>query len=247
MRKNLVVIGSLFFSSCMATQKDMLILQSQIDDLNTNIYTLKKNQADLSLKIEDLNRNLTAFSENSKDLNIEINKLSSKIEDMGTVTDKKINQLGKAVNQKSEKEEEYYRETSFFYKALSFYSSQRYEPAIESFKEYILKFPKGDNIDQAYFYAAESLFEIKNYKEAAIFYAKLISGYPNFAKTAYVRLKYSKALLELNDKNKIDEAITYLKSVEKEFPNTVEAVTAKEILSELKTQKPAGQLKNKRN
>lgn len=247
MKKIIPLISAIFLSSCMATQKDMLILQSQIDDLNTNIYTLKKNQADLSIKIDELNRNLTAFSENTKDLNVEMGKLSSKIDDIQSTTDRKITQIGKAVTQRSESETDYLKETSLFYRALSLYSSQKYEQAVDVFKDYILKFPKGENLDQAYFYIAQSLFELKNYKDAAIFYARIIASYPKFSKTAYVRLNYSRALIELKDKTKTDEAVTYLKSIEKEFPNTDEALIAKHILEEMAPKKTAVSKKNHKN
>ncbi len=239
-----IILLTLFFSSCVATQKDMVILQSQIDDLNANIYTLKKNQADLSLKIEELNRNLIAFNENSKDLNIEITKLSNKIDEYGIQTDKKINQLDKNLSQKVVKDENRDIEKEIFYKGLSFYSSKKYIQAIESLKEYIVKFPKGENLDNAYFYLADSLFDINNFKEAAIFYAKIISLYPSFPKMAYVRLKYSLALLNLKDSSKIDEAITYLKSVIKEYPDLAEAEAAKQILSKLQKKQTEPQNKN---
>lgn len=218
----------------MATQNDMLVLQSQIDDLNSNIYTLKKNQADLSLKIDDLNKNLTAFSDNILGLSTEMTKLSSKIDDYGNLTDKKIkiNQIGKAVSQKNDKDEPYSKEADLFYKSLLLYSSKKYEQSIDSFKEYILTYPKGQNIDWAYYYTAEALFETKNYKESAIFYAKIISNFPSFEKTAYVRIKYSLSLIGLKDKTKNDEALTYLKSVEKDFPGSFEAQIAKQLIEE---------------
>ncbi|MBP7796476.1 MAG: tetratricopeptide repeat protein [Elusimicrobiales bacterium] len=232
MKNKLIIPLLLVFTSCMATQNDMLVLQSQIDDLNSNIYTLKKNQADLSLKIDDLNKNLTAFSENTLGLSTEMSKLSSKIDDYGNLTDKKINQIGKAVSQKNDKDDSYSKEADLFYKSLSLYSSKKYEQSIESFKEYILTYPKGQNIDWAYYYTAESLFEIKNYKESAIFYAKIISNFPAFEKTAYVRIKYSLSLIRLKDKTKNDEALTYLKSVERDFHGSFEAQTAKQLIEE---------------
>lgn len=234
MKKKYLVLFLLFFSSCMATQQDMIILQSQIDDLNTNIYTLKKNQADLSLKIDELNRNLTSFTENSRDLNTEISKLSSKIDDYITLTEKKINTAAKISDQKTdknEKENEYLKETSQFYKGLSLYSSKKYELAIEHLKEYILKFPKGENIELAHLYMAESLYELKNFKEASIFYSKIMVNFPSFSKMEYVKLKYAKSLLQMNDKNKFDEALTYLYSITKDYPNSDEARIAKELLN----------------
>jgi len=244
MKKIYITPFILILSSCIATQQDMIILQSQIDDLNTNIYTLKKNQADLSLKIDELNRNLSSFTENSKDLNIEMSQLSHKIDDYINLTDKKINTVTKIVDQKieqknkDEKGKEYFKETMTFYKSLSLYTSKKYELAKEQLKEYITKFPKGENIDLAHFYMAETLYELKDFKESAIFYSKIMVNFPSFFKMDYVKLKYAKSLLQLNDSKKTDEALTYLYSILKENPNSDEAKIANEIiLSHKKNQK----------
>lgn len=234
MKNKILFLTSIFLSSCMATQKDMIVLQSQIDDLNSNIYTLKKNQADLSLKIDELNKNLTVFSENTKDLSTGISNLSLKIDNYTETTDKKINQIGKAVTEKQNTNTE--NEYTIFYKGINAYSSKRFNDAVEIFGEYIKKYPKADNIDMAYYYIANSLYDIKNYKDASIFYAKIMVNYPQFKEMPQVRLKYAVSLINLNDKTKIDEAITYLKSIEKDFPKEIEAKNAKLILLEL-TQK----------
>lgn len=216
----------------MATQKDMIVLQSQIDDLNSNIYTLKKNQADLSLKIDNLNKNLTIFSENTKELSEGMTILLEKIDKYTETTDKKINQIGKAVIEKQNTNTE--NEYTIFYKGINAYSLKKFNESVEIFGEYIKKYPKADNIDMAYYYIANSLYELKNYKEASIFYAKIIVNYPYFKEMPQVRLKYAISLINLNDKTKIDEAITYLKSIENDFPKEIEAKNAKEILWELR-------------
>jgi len=231
MKKSIFITFALTFSSCVATQQDMIILQSQIDDLNTNIYTLKKNQADLSMKIDELNRNLNSFTENSKDLNIEMTKLSSKIDEYINLTEKKINNVAKIVDEKSKNKDEQSKEAILFYKALSLYTSKRYELSINELKQYILNYPIGENIDLAHFYMAESLYEIKNFREAAIFYSKIMVNFPSFSKKEYVKLKYAKSLLEMKDVKKTDEALTYLNSIIKESPNSDEAKIAKEIVS----------------
>lgn len=231
MKKYLILL-SFFLTSCMATQRDMMILQSQIDDLNSNIFTLKKNQADLSYKIEELNKNLSTFSENTKYLGDKINKLDKKIDEYTELTDKKINQIGKKIETSPVKNEEL-KEKEMFFDAVSSFYSKKYELATKQFKDFILSYPKSENIDSTYFYLAESLFNQKSYKEAAVFYAKIINGYPNFEKINYVKYKYAKSLVMLNDKDKIKEAKIYLDIIIKTSKYSDEANLARELLKKI--------------
>ncbi len=214
----------------MATQNDMLLLQSQIDDLNTNLSTMQKNQADLILKIDNLNASLNASNENMKDLSLNIDRLSSKIDEYGAMTDKKINYIGQRVQKQQEDVEKTIMPSKLYSSAVAIYSSGKQSEALKLFSEYLTKYPNGENADNAYFYSAEILFSQKNYKEASIFYAKILEKYPNYAKTPNVRLKYSQCLLSFKDNDKKKEALKYLKSILKDFPSGSEAKIAKEIL-----------------
>jgi tol-pal system protein YbgF len=231
MRTGLIILPLLFLVGCMATQNDMLLLQSQIDDLNANLSTLQKNQADLALKIDNLNASLNATSENMKDLSSDINKLSAKIDEYNLLTDKKINTIGQEVKKQQEETQKATMPSKLYSSAVSMYSAKDYDNAIKAFGEYINKYPNADNTDNAYFYSAEIFYEQKNYRESAIFYGKLLESYPNHLKTPVIRLKYALSLLNLKDKDKKDEALRYLKSIIKDFPNSNEAKTAKEILN----------------
>ncbi|MCX7905108.1 MAG: hypothetical protein N2446_00205 [Elusimicrobiales bacterium] len=234
MKKHFVIIYSisLLFVSCIATQKDMIILQSQIDDLNSNIYTLKKNQADLMLKMDEVNRTIISFTETSKDLSSEMNKLSSKIDDYSYLTEKKINQLGKNITLPKEKDNQT-KESKLIIKAIKYFASGKIKLAKESFKEYLSLYPKGENIELAYFYLAEICYLEKEFKEAAILYAKLITETPILINIEYIKMKYALSLIEMKDDTKEKEAILYLKDLEKNSKDSYIHTTAKSILNEI--------------
>lgn len=230
MRKLLLLSACFSMAGCMATQNDMLLLQSQIDDLNANLSTMQKNQADLALKIDNLNASLNSTAENMKDLSSDINKLSAKIDDYGTMTDKKINYIGQSVKKQQEDVEKAILPSRLYSSAVANYSSGKMDESLKLFAEYLAKYPEQENADNAYFYSGEILFEKKNYEEAAIFYARILEKYPNYLKTPAVRLKYANCLLSMKNEEKKKEAIKYLRSIVKDFPSGAEARSAREIL-----------------
>lgn len=229
-RKAFLAIPILTMAGCMATQNDMLLLQSQIDDLNSNLSTMQKNQADLALKIDNLNASLNASSENMKDLSLDISKLSAKIDEYGSLTDRKINYIGQTVKKQQEDVEKAILPSKLYSSAVYAYSSSNKDEALRLFTEYLAKYPEYENADNAYYYSGEILFEKKNYEEAAIFYAKILEKYPNYLKTPSVRLKYAQSLLAMKNEEKKKEAIRYLKSLVKDFPTGEESRIAKDLL-----------------
>lgn len=236
--KNILLVCFISLVSCVATQKDMIILQSQLDDLNSNIFTLKKNQADLTLKIEELNRTIIAFSETSKDLSSEMNKLSQKIEDYNLTTEKKITQIGKSIPLQKE-EDESLKEARLFYKISNAFSSGKPKLVKDLAKEYLTTYSKGENKEMVYFYLAEILYLEDEFKESSIFYAKIITETPSFPNIDYVKLKYALSLLNLKDSTKEKEALIYLKDLEKNSKDNIIKITAKNLIHEIsrKTQK----------
>lgn len=225
-------------TSCVATQKDMIILQSQIDDLNTNIYTLKKNQADLTSKIDEVNRTIIAFTETSKDLSSEMNKLSQKIDDYGLTTEKKITQITKTIPSQKE-EDESTKEAKLFFKISNAFSSGKPKLVKDLSREYLKLYPNGENKEMVYFYLAEILYLDDEFKESSIFYAKIITEAPSFSSIDYVKLKYSVSLLNLKDPSKEKEALLYLRELEKNSKDNMIRLNAKNIIHEIskKTQK----------
>ncbi|MGC8867075.1 MAG: tetratricopeptide repeat protein [Elusimicrobiales bacterium] len=233
MKKTAFLLTTVFLTSCIATEKDMIILQSQIDDLNSNIYTLKKNQADLMSKIDEVNRTIISFTETSKDLSSEMSNLSSKIDEYNSITDRKINQLGKSIITSTKEDDEASKEAKLFLRAANAYSSGRNKLAIDLLKEYISKYPKSNNIDLAYSYLADILYSEQNFREAAIFYAKIISEFPSFIDIDKIKLRYAICLLNMNDPAKEKEIEQYLKELERSSKDLYIKNLSKNLLNEI--------------
>ena len=83
-RASVLLCAALSLSSCIATQKDVLDLSQQSDNVKTQIEELKKtvgsmqaNQADLSVAIKQLREELTAYTETVKASQGDMSKLSA--------------------------------------------------------------------------------------------------------------------------------------------------------------------------
>jgi chromosome segregation ATPase len=98
--------AALFLSSCIATQKDVLDLSQQSDELKEQVEELKKtvgslqaNQADLSVSIKQLREELTAYTETVKASQGDMSKLSTKLDDLGAQISGKVAALGQTISQ----------------------------------------------------------------------------------------------------------------------------------------------------
>lgn len=218
-----------FLSGCVATQQDMLQMQSQMDDLNTNLSTMQKNQADLAIKMDDLTRNLVAFSE-------ELEEVSKKMDGFNAGLTRVNSDISSKVSNLSEKMEKQQKEVAMellpdkiYAGAYSRMANGNYDEAVLGFAKYIKKFPKGELLEGAYYNLARSYYSGKRWKEAAIAYAAFLDKFAGSFRVPSARLHYALALLKLPE-NKKDEAEKYLKSVIKDYPRSPEAETAGEKL-----------------
>jgi len=84
-----------------ATQRDVLEVQTQMDDLTgkisalqKDINSLQKNQADLASKMDELNGSMGALNENLNDSRSKMTQLGSKIDDMQAGISQKVQTMG---------------------------------------------------------------------------------------------------------------------------------------------------------
>mgnify|MGYP001568590622 CR=1 FL=1 len=102
MRKGLLLLVlPLWLAGCVATQRDVLEVQTQMDDLSEkisslqkDINSLQKNQADLASKMDELNGSMGSLNENLKDSRSKMTQLGSKIDDMQAGLGQKVQTLG---------------------------------------------------------------------------------------------------------------------------------------------------------
>ena len=254
---------ALGLSGCVATQKDVLDLSQQSDDLKTQISELTKtvsslqaNQADLSVQIKQLHEDLTAYSETVKASVGNMNQLSVKLDGMATQLSGKVAQLGatltaaqekgiaseqKALLQQKSEIEAQGRETAatqLLVTAEKRLSARDYAQAAAGLEDYLKKFPGGALTDVATYDLGLAYYGQKQWEDAGLKFAAVLDKYPKSGQTPGARLHYAVCLINLH-KNR-DEARTYLESIEADFPKSPEAAEAAAALKRLarKSAKP---------
>jgi tol-pal system protein YbgF len=212
-------------------------MQSQMDDLNNNLSSMQKNQAELAVKMEDLSKNLNISSENMKDISSQMGRLTSRLDEIDMSMNKRVNAIGQTIRKQQEDVETALLPGKLYNDAYNAYMNNNFDGAATGFKNYLAKFPSGELAEGAYFYMGESLYLKENWHDAALAYANVLEKFPGSARVPAARLKYALALLKLPEDKK-GEAVKYLQSVIRDFPKSQEAQTAKDHLARLSPQKP---------
>lgn len=105
-----------------------------------------------------------------------------------------------------------------------------FETAREQFLDYLKRFPKAKNADNAQFWIGEIYYRDKWYEKAIMEYQKVIENYPDGNKVPAALLKQGLAFFSLNEK---PNAKIILQEIIRKYPTSNEAKIAKEKLSAL--------------
>ncbi len=239
----------LFLSSCVATQKDVLDLSQQSDEVKTQVEELKKtvtsmqaNQADLSVSIKQLREELTAYTETVKASQGDMGKLSTKLDDIGAQLSGKVAALGQTLGQAQQKNADDAKAaleaaknqtspTDVFVTAEKRLQSKDYAQAAKGFEGYLKDFPKGDLTDVATYDLGLAYYGLKQWEKSGRQFAIVLDKYPKSGQTPGARLHYALALINL--KKGGEEARAYLESVQADFPKSPEAKEAAAALKRL--------------
>lgn len=239
-------------SGCVATQRDVLDLENQTDELKTQIADLKKslnslqeNQADLTVQMNQLHEDLSTFTEAARENQDQMSQLSSKLDDMSARVENKVTSIGASLTatqlknlqeQKAElQKEEQARAnspTELFNTADVRLAMRSYALAAKGFEQYVAKFPQGALIDVANYKLGQAYYGERQWEDAGKQFAVVLQNYPKSGMTASARLMYAVCLL--NMKRSPDEARQYLESVVSDFPHTPESRAAEAQLRKLK-------------
>ncbi|MBI3563614.1 MAG: tetratricopeptide repeat protein [Elusimicrobia bacterium] len=241
------VLAPLLLSGCVATQKDVLDLSQQTDDLKEQVSELKKtvgsmqaNQADLSVQIKQLREDLTAYSETVKASMGNMDQLSAKLDAMAASLAGKVTQLGetlsatqaKAIEGQKAALDAQGRETTateLLVVAEKRLQARDYAQAASRLEDYLKKFPGGALTDVATYDLGLAYYGLRSWEKAGTRFATVLDKYPKSGQTPGARLHYALCLLNLK-KNR-DEAKAYLESIVADFPKSPEA---KDAAAELK-------------
>ncbi|MEI7481768.1 MAG: tetratricopeptide repeat protein [Elusimicrobiota bacterium] len=221
---------------CVATQQDMLQMQSQMDDLNTNINNMQKNQADLALKIDSLSTNLNVFSENLKDIISQMARLSDRLDELDAMMNKRVNAIGATIKKQQEDMESALLPAKIYNDAYNSFLNNNFDGASAGFKAYLAKFPAGELAENAYFYLGESLYLKEKWQDAALSYATILDKFPKSPRIPAARLKYALSILKFPEDKKA-ESLKYLESITRDYPKSQEAGTARTYIAKLRQPK----------
>lgn len=236
--------AALLCGGCLATDQHIRDLQYQLNSFNASISQMQKNQAEINSRMDELSRSLQAHSENLKDFDSQLSRLSAKIDDLDSLVSTRMQALGQTITKQQQEEQEQRRASEaamlpskIFSESSSHLLKKNYAMAAQGFKLYLDKFPNGALAENAYYNLGESYAGQGQWQEAAVAYASLLSKYKASQFTPAARLQYAQTLLKLPEDHK-GEAISYLKSIPKEYPSSPQAVLAQDLLKTLQP-KPA--------
>ena len=253
MRRALLPAGlaavALALGGCVATQRDVLDLENQADELKHQVTDLKQtvtsmqgNQADLGVQMQRLQESLTAFGEAVRQSEGEMSQLSSKIDDLAATITNKVAAIGttlttaqaqsldeqKAALAKQEatlaSQVQQGTPSELFQAAEVRLGRKSFELAAKGFEEYLARFPKGALIDVAVYDLGEAYYGLKKWENAGRQYGIYLEKYPKGSLTPSARLMYSLCLI--NMRKNLPEAAQYLESIVADFPASPEAKAA---------------------
>lgn len=171
-----ILVLPLGLAGCVATQRDVLEVQTQMDDLTEkigalqkDINSLQKNQADLASKMDEVNSNMTALNENLADSRTRMTQLGSKIDDLGTGISAKVDTMGESLTKATAVARD---------EAIKAAQGAGQEAALQALKEAEAKEAKKGASPTKVYREAYGQFVKKNYDLASTGFATYLERYP---------------------------------------------------------------------
>ena len=121
-------------------------------------------------------------------------------------------------------------ENTLYESAKSHLDLGKNEQAREQFEQFIKRFPKSPNADNARFWIADSYYREKWYEKAILEYQRVVEEYPQGNKMMAALLKQGYAFAKLGEKG---NARLILKDLIQKYPNSQEAKIARDKLKTL--------------
>lgn len=200
---------------------------------------------------EDVRKLDGKFEETENRLNTEIKALNHSLKNTGEAVDQfskgisvnetRIKQLENFMgfepgekfdaNVKTEyPEKDKLTETELYNVAKQTYDRGDYETARQGFEQFIEKFPKSDNADNARFWVGEIYFAESWFQKAILEYEKVIKEYPKGNKVPAAYLKQGISFHKLGENA---NARLILKELITKFPDSAEAKIAKQQITRI--------------
>lgn len=187
------------------------------------IDEIKQEITVLTGRIEELER--AKKSEDSSGVTAEqFRKLTERLEKLEKQTEHVTATLEKMESQLPPPSPE-----TLFKKAMTEFSNDNYEDAADLFDKYLKSKGSLKSAEEATFHRAESLFLMKNYKQAILEYDQLIK---KFKKSKYQPKALYKTGLAFDQLGLKDDAKAFYKELVETFPKTGEAKSAQKLMAQ---------------
>lgn len=203
-------------------------LESKMDRLSKEVQALSMKQTGTGTDVE-LRERVYQLEASVRELNQSYSRLESEGYKTGSgsmpVSIESGSQTDSTVEAASVSAEEI-----IFTEGYTKLSEGDYENSRVQFREFLSKYPKSSQANDATYWIAESYYREGEFEEAILEYQRFIDAYP---KDNRVPLAYLKQGLSLVEIGKNEEAQLFFQTLIDKYPNSDEAITAKEKITEL--------------
>lgn len=238
-----LVVGSLIFTGC-ASQQDLNSLKFELNALETKAAQIEQAQKDQQQKQglkdkqrdqylsqqADMQAQFTEFQTQLLSLQGKLEELSAAPKTDSRDLEARVKVLEEALRASKGQETAAAQASSAksqYDIGLERFKAGKYDEALKAFDAYLTQSSDQTLVDNANFWAGESLFALAKYEDAILRYDVVIKKYPKSAKIPDALYKQGMAFLQLGDK---EAGNLLLRRVVKDFPDSEPAKKAKKQL-----------------
>jgi tol-pal system protein YbgF len=225
-------------------------------DIEGRNQELRKQSAGLRAILEEMNEDIRILSGRLEEMEHSLQQRQKNAEELEKKREEKLDRLAELSDQQAERimrMEQYLNlestrkqlsvvapdtpemqpasEGEIYRSAKQAFDQGDSEAARQGFEEFIKRYPKSKNADNAQFWIGEIYYREKWYEKAILEYQNVIEKYPNGNKVPAALLKQGLAFSNIGDKV---NAKLILEELSRKYPQSNEAKVAAEKLKELK-------------
>jgi tol-pal system protein YbgF len=214
-----------------ATQSDVNTIDNRLTEMEMRDSQIRQSREELKSDVEQRNQQLRKQSAGLRalleEMNEDIRILGGRLEEMEYALKQQQQNAEELENPAAKpfSEDEIYRS------AKQAFDQGDSEAARKGFQEFIRRYPKSNNADNAQFWIGEIYYREKWYEKAILEYQNVIEKYPKGNKVPAALLKQGLAFSNIGDKA---NAKLILEELSRKYPKSNEAKVAAEKLKVLK-------------
>jgi tol-pal system protein YbgF len=224
-----------------ATRRQVLELQMEVEAVRADQAQIKAQNAELDSLFRtniDQSRRVNAdFANYINQLDERMQQIAARLEDAVTLINRAAGAMESRTGGRRQPGDTTQVDTTrqaggvdcqkIYNAAYSDFVKERFEMAVNGFRNYIENCPNTALSDNAQYWIGESYFSQKQYDKAQRAFEKMLSDYPSSERLATGKLKLGRALYEQRQRT---SARKYFEDVVKNYPGTDEAQEAAAML-----------------